>query len=45
VETALSYAMDLTPLIDDAAMPVSGYILGFIDQLRADVEQRLAKLG
>ena len=45
VETALSYAMDLTPLIEDPALPVNGYILGFIDQLRTDVEQRLAKLS
>jgi LmbE family N-acetylglucosaminyl deacetylase len=45
VETALSYAMDLTPLIEDPALPVAGYVLGFIDQLRADVEQRLAKLS
>lgn len=45
VETALSYAMDLTPLIDDPSLPISGYTLGFIDRLRADVEQRLAKLG
>ena len=45
VETALSYAMDLTPLIEDPKLPISGYVVGFIDQLRADVEQRLAKLG
>ncbi len=45
VETALSFAMDLTPLVEDPARPVAGYVLGFIDQLRTDVEQRLAKLG
>jgi LmbE family N-acetylglucosaminyl deacetylase len=45
VETALSYAMDLTPLIEDPRLPIPGYVVGFIDQLRADVEQRLAKLG
>lgn len=45
VETALTYAMDLTPLIEDPGLPVAGYVVGFIDQLRADVEQRLAKLG
>jgi LmbE family N-acetylglucosaminyl deacetylase len=45
VETALSYAMDLTPLIDDPALPIAGYTLGFIDRLRADVEQRLAKMA
>jgi len=45
VETALSYAMDLTPLIEDPKLPIAGYALGFIDRLRADVEQRMAKLG
>ena len=43
-ESALSFAMDLTPLIENAEMPVNSYILGFVDQLRADVEGRLAKL-
>jgi len=37
--------MDLTPLIDDPSLPVAGYTLGLIDQLRKDVEQRIAKLA
>jgi LmbE family N-acetylglucosaminyl deacetylase len=45
VETALSYAMDLTPLIEDPTLPIAGYTLGFIDRLRADVEQRLTKFA
>jgi len=45
VESALIYAMDLTPLIHDPELPVASYVLGFIDQLRVDVEQRIAKLG
>jgi len=45
VETALTYAMDLTPLIEDPRLPISGYVVGFVDQLRADIAQRLAKLG
>jgi LmbE family N-acetylglucosaminyl deacetylase len=45
LETAMSYAMDLTPLIEDPSLPIAGYVLGFIDQLRADVEQRLAEVG
>lgn len=45
VETALNYAMDLTPLIDDPKLPIAAYTLSFIDRLRTDVEQRLAKLG
>jgi LmbE family N-acetylglucosaminyl deacetylase len=45
VETALTFAMDLTPLVEDPSLPVAGYILGFIDKMKADVENRLAKLG
>lgn len=45
VETALSFAMDLTPLIGDPKLPITGYVTGLIDQLRKDVEQRIAKLG
>jgi LmbE family N-acetylglucosaminyl deacetylase len=45
VETSLSFAMDLTPLIQNPALPIADYVLGFIDQLRTDVKQRLAKLG
>lgn len=45
VETALTFAMDLTPLIENPNLPVSGYITGYIDELRAEVENRLAKLG
>jgi LmbE family N-acetylglucosaminyl deacetylase len=45
VETALTYAMDLTPLIEDPKLPVAGYVTGFIDELKGDVEARLRKLG
>jgi LmbE family N-acetylglucosaminyl deacetylase len=45
VETALTNAMDLTPLVNDPNLPVAGYVLGYIDRLKADVEGRLAKLG
>lgn len=44
VETALNFAMDLTPLIADATIPVEQYVLGFIDRFRCEVENRLAKL-
>jgi hypothetical protein len=37
--------MDLTPLIADPTLSITRYVVGFIDQLRADVEQRIAKLG
>ncbi len=44
-ESALSYAMDLTPLVENPKLPVGQYVLGFIDLLHKDVEQRLTKLG
>ncbi len=42
-ETALSFAMDLMPLIDDPDLSPVKYVTGYIDQFRADVEQRIAK--
>ena len=44
-ESALSFAMDLTPLVEDASLPVADYVLAFIDRFRADVEMRLKTLG
>jgi LmbE family N-acetylglucosaminyl deacetylase len=40
-ESALSFAMDLTPLIEHPELPVADYVLGFIDRFRADVARRL----
>jgi len=40
-ETALNFAMDLTPLVEDPSLPVAGYVLGFVDRFRADVARRL----
>jgi LmbE family N-acetylglucosaminyl deacetylase len=44
-ESALSFAMDLTPLVEDPSLPVADYVLDFVDRFRADVEQRLQTLG
>ena len=44
-ESALSYAMDLTPLIDDPSLSIADYVLSFVDRLRADVEHRVLSLG
>jgi LmbE family N-acetylglucosaminyl deacetylase len=44
-ESALSFAMDLTPLVEDASLPVTDYVLAFVDRFRADVEKRLKTLG
>jgi len=44
-ESALSFAMDLTPLVEDASLAVTDYVLDFVDRFRADVEKRLKTLG
>jgi LmbE family N-acetylglucosaminyl deacetylase len=40
-ESALNFAMDLTPLVDQPELPVAEYILGFVERFRADVAKRL----
>lgn len=45
VETALTFAMDLTPLVEDPGMAVAGFVLGYVDKLKADIQNRLAKLS
>jgi len=40
-ESALNFAMDLTPLVEHPEMPVTGYVLGIVDRFRADVEKRI----
>jgi len=40
-ESALTFAMDLTPLIEDPGMPIAGYVLSLIDRFREDVARRL----
>ena len=44
-ETALSFAMDLTPLVEDPSLSIAEYVLGFVDHFREDVERRLTSLG
>lgn len=41
-ETALTFAMDLTPLVDDPSLSIADYVLGSIDRFRADVQHRLS---
>ena len=43
--TALTWAMDLTPLVQDERLSVEKFTLGYIDRLRADVAARLRKFG
>lgn len=45
VETALTFAMDLTPLVADPSLSVAAYVTGFIEKFRADVEARLRRLS
>ncbi len=40
-ETALNFAMDLTPLVEDPGLSIADYVLGAIDRFRADVEKRI----
>ena len=42
-ETAMQWAMDLTPLAQDDSIDPLDYVLGFIDRLKADVTARIRK--
>ena len=40
-ETALNFAMDLTPLVEDPSLSVADYVLSLVDRFRADVSRRV----
>lgn len=42
--SAVTYAMDLTPLIRDKALDICEYVTGYIDRFKADVEAGLRKV-
>ena len=42
-ESAIQWAMDLTPLIQDDSLDPVAYTVGFIDRLKADVTARIRK--
>jgi hypothetical protein len=44
-ESALNFAMDLTPLVEDTNLSIAGYVLSFVDRFRADVAKRLGAVG
>ncbi|MBN1812507.1 MAG: PIG-L family deacetylase [Anaerolineae bacterium] len=44
VFTGMTFAMDLTPLIDDPVKDVRGFVREFIERFAQDVTERLAKL-
>ena len=43
-ETAMNFAMDLTPLVADPGLAVAPFVTAFIDNFKADVEKKLAQL-
>ena len=42
IYSALNYAMDLTPLMDDA-VEISAYVSGFIDRFKASVKENIGR--
>ncbi len=42
-ESAINFAMDLTPLVEDPSLDVVKYVTGLIDLFRSDVEARVRK--
>ena len=44
-ESALNFAMDLTPLARDPSLPIPAYVENFVERMRADIRQRLTKAG
>ena len=40
---AVSFAMDLTPLVRDDALDIVQYVAGYVDRMRADVAARLSR--
>ncbi|SPE38792.1 LmbE family protein [Candidatus Sulfopaludibacter sp. SbA6] len=44
-ESAVTFAMDLTPLVEDPGLSLTDYVLGFVDRFRADAERRMRAAG
>ena len=44
-ESALNFAMDLTPLVENPQLAIGNYVLGFVDRFRQDVEAKLRAFG
>jgi len=41
-ESALTFAMDLTPLVEDPSLSISDFVLAAVDRFRGDIQKRLA---
>ena len=44
-ESAINFAMDLTPLVEDPSLDVAAYVTGLIDSFRADVQKRVKSVS
>jgi LmbE family N-acetylglucosaminyl deacetylase len=44
-ESALNFAMDLTPLVENPAREIGDYVLGFVDRFREEVAGKLQAFG
>lgn len=42
-ESAMAWALDLTPVIRDDSVDLTGHVLGFIDRFRDDVARRISR--
>ena len=41
--TEVTFAMDLTPLVVDVTLDIAGYVTGFIEQFKNDVQRKLSR--
>ena len=44
-EAAVTYAMDLTPLVSDPGLPITDYVAGFLDRTGKDIKARINKFS
>jgi len=44
-ESALNFAMDLTPLVENPSLPIADYVLGFVDRFREEVAAKFQTFG
>jgi len=45
VESALSWAMDLTPLVEDPTLDITTYVTDYVEGFKQDVKSRIAKFS
>jgi hypothetical protein len=42
--TGLSYAMDMTPLMNDASLRPAEFVQGFVQRLSLDIQERVNRM-